>query len=1156
MLKNMITNKLMRKIIAVLLVLLLSSTNFIFVVEEAYALYEEGVYNSENAIQETNEEAKEDLKKEEDNTVKSRIDLASNKSILSALDGKNDVTLTMTLLTNNDEKDILYKNPKFKIQMPENVKIESVEAEITAANGFTNMDVKIVDNNIELVLDGEQTEFNIDSINAQIKIDMKVSVDSSVPSVTSYFQVTYENENDVDESNVIISRTEKTDSINIYTGYGILTNLEVSNYDGNGGIINTGTISGGNAEAQIKINEENSKNAVVTGNLINNSDESIKLKDVLLNIELNSYNGNTTVLKSENIDISELKNDKEENVILSGENFEFNEDFTIPEFLYYNEKIIISYVATYMYNNKEYKIETTINLKTEEKDIVGDVFISDDRTSKIEITKVLGDGNQIVKDEKVKEGSTIKYIVTVTNLTSNNMENVDVTMERENNNSKFYDYKYYGQGIQGETLYTKSELEEISKILNIGTIASKENQTAEFEIVVSNNTEIKELVNKLEISSNGKKIIFNTQEYIETSAVEIENTNLKINLQYSVPQTTEQLERGIPQIQAGSKEVPMLLEITNISTEAVENVNVEIELSKYSFISNVYLYGENEPEYSFENGIFKFTITSIEAGKQFIENIHIDFKNIETASQDINFEAKTTVNNITNISNQLELRVIDASIKVESTIESNIENGATVENSSDIEYTITLKNTGNNNSDISVYDNVPSTYEIKDFIVNGESKINELEENKVKFSKTLVTGETVTIKIILKVNSDITNITNEIIVTVIGQSTQNFEYNYIVTEKEPEQEDPMEPSGKIDEEKPGDEEIIDKPNDGESIDNDNNPTNPDEENKTKYSISGKVWFDLNKNGAIDSEEKLLNNVKVMLVNVDNQNSYVKDENGKNIECTTGDNGEYRFEDLPKGNYLVIFDYDTTVYELTKYKEINVDERINSDVKDYTKADGLICGITDNIELISNEENINMGLVLLPKFDLKIENYITKVIVQNIEGTTTTEFSNSKLAKIEIPSKVVSASTVLIEYTIKITNNGELAGNVQEIVDYLPENIKFNSELNKDWYIGTDGNIYNNSLANTTIEVGEEKEIKLVLTKSMTAGNVGTTKNTVEITKYSNSREFTDINDIDNTDYSEILISIKTGDIVMYISLIIISIIITVGGIFFIKKKIL
>ena len=71
---------------------------------------------------------------------------------------------------------------------------------------------------------------------------------------------------------------------------------------------------------------------------------------------------------------------------------------------------------------------------------------------------------------------------------------------------------------------------------------------------------------------------------------------------------------------------------------------------------------------------------------------------------------------------------------------------------------------------------------------------------------------------------------------------------------------------------------------------------------------------------------------------------------------------------------------------------------------------------------------------------------------------------------------------LDEYSIKVSNVGDLAGYAKKVVDYLPAETTFNSGLkgNEAWYTGVDGNLYSAALADTLILPGETKEIKLVL----------------------------------------------------------------------------
>ena len=69
---------------------------------------------------------------------------------------------------------------------------------------------------------------------------------------------------------------------------------------------------------------------------------------------------------------------------------------------------------------------------------------------------------------------------------------------------------------------------------------------------------------------------------------------------------------------------------------------------------------------------------------------------------------------------------------------------------------------------------------------------------------------------------------------------------------------------------------------------------------------------------------------------------------------------------------------------------------------------------------------------------------------------------------------------------------------------------FSGEENKDWYL-SNGNVYTTSLANTIINPGETKELKLVLTRQMTNENTGIVRNTAEIASSYNELGIEDIN---------------------------------------------
>ena len=342
---------------------------------------------------------------------------------------------------------------------------------------------------------------------------------------------------------------------------------------------------------------------------------------------------------------------------------------------------------------------------------------------------------------------------------------------------------------------------------------------------------------------------------------------------------------------------------------------------------------------------------------------------------------------------------------------------------------------------------------------------------------------------------------------------------------------------------------------------------PDDNNKETRKVIGTVWIDTNKDGVKDANEQRVSGVKVLLLDNSTSNIAISSNNEQCI-TTTGTDGSYMFNNVPQGKYSVIFFYDSAKYSPTTYKKSGVSEEQNSDAIDKTvnyEGKDQIAAVTEEIVLSdTNKFNIDLGIVEDAKFDLKLDKIVQAITVNNGKNTTEHVY-NSKLAKIDFESKYAKTSSMVVEYKFTITNEGGIAGYVKKLADYLPEGLKFNSELNKDWYEGKDGVIYNASLANTIINPGESKEVTLILTKNINGDNdFGLINNSAEI--YETSNDYGAL-DIDSTpgnkatnedDYStaNVLTSVKTGDVVIYTTLILTVIAIVGIGLYMIKKKVL
>ena len=332
-------------------------------------------------------------------------------------------------------------------------------------------------------------------------------------------------------------------------------------------------------------------------------------------------------------------------------------------------------------------------------------------------------------------------------------------------------------------------------------------------------------------------------------------------------------------------------------------------------------------------------------------------------------------------------------------------------------------------------------------------------------------------------------------------------------------------------------------------------------------IMGSVWIDKDSNGSKDEKEEVVADVDMLLFNNDTA-KLVTDSEGNVLRAKTDKDGIYSFTNIAKGKYTVIFLYDTANYSATTYRKDGVNNDQNSDAVDSKiTIDGVtrVAAITEEVVVNDNNVyNIDLGLVKNPKFDLKLEKTISKITVQDKTGTNVYEFNDTKLAKKELIAKNISGTTIIVEYKLKITNEGAIAGYVKKIADYMPSEMKFSSELNKDWYSSENGVLYNSSLANTQINPGESKEVTLILSKKMSENNLGLYHNEAEIYEAYNDLGLKDIDSVpgnkasteDDFSNADVLISVKTGEVALFIGLSV-SIIATITiAAYVIKKKVI
>ncbi len=360
-----------------------------------------------------------------------------------------------------------------------------------------------------------------------------------------------------------------------------------------------------------------------------------------------------------------------------------------------------------------------------------------------------------------------------------------------------------------------------------------------------------------------------------------------------------------------------------------------------------------------------------------------------------------------------------------------------------------------------------------------------------------------------------------------------------------------------DPEEPTDPEEPEEPTDPEDPDNPEEPEPPNPSEGKKHNISGVAWIDSNEDGQRQPGENTLNGITVMLVDMKNSGS-VKSK----IQTTS--KGEYKFSDLDEGEYIVIFKYDTNNYNITDYRKTGVAESVNSDVSNQEitlQGERITVAVTDVLNLNNDIKNLDIGLKENKVFDLKLDKRISKVTVQTNKQTTIHSYNDVELAKVDIRAQEIEGAQVTVEYKIVVTNEGDISGTIGNVVDYLPDGFELTSNSNRNWTKQKDNEFVNLAMANREIGAGESVTLTLIANRVLTSEELGTYTNKAEIGDASNIRNIADSdskpgnNSETEDDFSkaQLIVSIGTGAIVIYLS-IFFGIAIIIGiGICLIKK---
>ncbi len=796
------------------------------------------------------------------------------------------------------------------------------------------------------------------------------------------------------------------------------------------------------------------------------------------------------------------------------------------------------------------------------------------RKSGIELEVYAQIGNKKIENgDSVHTSEIIKYVINVKNTSNTTMNNVVINCQIPENTV----YATVDRGSYFKEAYKYVEdpdLKEYTLVAN--TLEPGETNTGFYEVVVK---DLEEGIDEKEISNTVSASI-NDEIY---DSVTLQNKLIKSNLDVY-------LKSYIGRDQKNS--FVYYLEVKNLTNKTINNVNVEsTDFQKELNVFNAYYYTFdeflNQKFGTFENGKLEGTIPSIDPGETITIIIETEAYNFEDNVSEVplimSVHAYSDENDIY-YSNENRRTAYPTYVTLKM---SSDKEGEEVKHGEEVTYKLEIKNESKIRTTAHVYDYLPENlegisleYEAYHIIDDGygetiydieqEANISYELEKIDKDLSQIVEGQA-NIDEYLEIPAGKT-----VVMTIKARTVDTIETvqisNYATAERTEEEENEGIKTvtsnivsftllSAYDNQGEGD-------NNGDNGDNGNQ--NGDDNNSgtgivEPYSISGVAWLDANRDGKRDDTEELLSGIQVKLYDANTQ-TIAKNENGQTLKTTTDEQGRYIFSNVKNGNYWVLFEYDSSNYSLTSYQKSNVSSTLNSDaIAKNVSIDGTEknVGMTDTLTIADNGlTNIDMGLVSNSKFDLKLDKYISQVVVETSKGFETYDYQNTQFAKVEIKAKEIADSNITIKYTIVITNEGDTEGFASQIIDYIPDGFTFDANNNKTWSKGENGELVNTSIAGEFIAPGESRQLTLTLSKSLTEDSTGSIINASEIGESRNASNLSDNDsmpgnkDSSEDDYSqaELLISIETG-ILTYTIIIILAIVILILIILVLKGKI-
>lgn len=1135
-----------------------------------------------------------------------KANLIIDKSNLSTL-ANNDVELRIELNNATDVSDV-YGNSVFEIELPEYVQnLVVTNASVLYGEGLDIINTEVTGRIIRVTIDGNQEGINSGVLTngTNIVINADIKVDLYTPAKSDIIKLRYTNSEATNLDNS--GYTELP--INYSAPTGLVAVNSTSNYNTVGSI--TTSVRQGVKEDLIDIYSE-AKAATMEIVVMNNNENTVSDVSILgripfkgvKDIETGEDLGTTLDTKLIGPIVSDERNGVAFNIYYS-ENGEANNDLNNSENGWTMNPTSFENIRSYLIvpQDENYEMQETAILRftyqyeipanlTHNENIYGtflayytnnsEIAKTDEKATPDKIGLTTGEGPELnlevsLDKETVKELEEVKAKIIATNVGNNKAENINI----EYSIPKYAEYvsaesDNENLNITAENGIVKANINELEKeekieftiTLRAGKLPTLEEyyrgtegfgvyegkymiklQDEEGNIIKEEEiAEVPEIYIESKASITAKDL--GATLTAEGNKAEITKSDFKIDIQ-----NKSDIDEALETQKAGD-EVNFSIQIENLTSEVKKNVVVTQVLPKeFSYVkSSVVGYAEDgltsidvaEGRYDESTRTITWNLSEIQEDAsvqlKFVAKVNELDENVTKV--DVETIAKVSADGTDTYESNALITSVGRPVLVVNQISENTD--TYIKEGDTVKYVFTVKNEGG-----AVAENVRLTDVIPDGI--AVRKVSYVSDGIVG-NKKVSSSREVTVMANIQPNEELV-VNVEAVAANLGGVQEKTVTNFAtVASAEVEEQTTNSITHIV--------EASEKSIAASQLQSSSSSTSQGNGNIEKtYKLTGTAWLDSNKDGMRTTDEQLLSGIIVRLV--DSQSGAIQ------TSVTTDANGTYTFSGVKNGDYLVIFEYDTVKYTVTAYKKDGVDINVNSDaVTTKLEQDGKTRnGAITEVITISNGSvsGIDIGLVLADKFDLKLDKTITKVTTQSATGTQNDEYDNVTLAKTEIAAKHLYGSVVYVEYTITVSNEGDVAGYAKQIIDYMPEGMTFNSglEANASWYTGSDGNLYSAELAERELKPGESASVKLVLTKQVTEENIGLTNNLAEIYEDYNIYGISDINSTpankaqgeNDIGSADVIISAKTGETFIYISVIITTILLGSIVIFIAYNKI-